>query len=251
MPSNPFETDKESFERTMELEKKKYKQWYHTIDFGNGDITDGIYDHRPILNYYGFPENLKGKRVLDVGCADGFFSFEFEKLGGEVVALDAYKNDLFLEAKKKLNSKVEYIIMDAMDISPEKLGYFDFVFCGTVLIHLINPIGALKNIRNIIKEGGVFISANLVWKRPWLSLVNSLFYLLKRKLVVGVLVAGRPKTGEVPSYWYPTEDCLREMIYKAGFDKIEKVSNFTLKGYSKAIKRKETYPHVVFRMRVE
>lgn len=234
-----METDKEIFEKTMELEKKKHKQWYHTIDFGNGEITDGIYNHRPLLKYYGFPESLKEKRVLDVGCADGFFSFLFEKKGAvQVIALDAYKSDLFLVAKEKLNSKVEYSIMDVYDLSPERNGYFDFVFCGTVLIHLTDPIKALRNIRSVIRNGE-FICASPVFT-----------HFFGRNFTIARLASGRPTIGNVPAYWLPTEKCLREMIYKAGFDSIEKVSNFTLQGYSKATHRKEIHPHAVFRMKV-
>ena len=63
----------------MHHEKKIENQWYHTIDLGNGEITDGIFDHRPLLKHYGFPESLKGKRVLDIGCADGFFLLSLRK----------------------------------------------------------------------------------------------------------------------------------------------------------------------------
>jgi 2-polyprenyl-3-methyl-5-hydroxy-6-metoxy-1,4-benzoquinol methylase len=63
--------------------------WYHTLEFPQGIQTNGVYQHRPYLHYYGFPPSLVGATVLDVGAADGFFSFEFERLGAaEVVAVD-------------------------------------------------------------------------------------------------------------------------------------------------------------------
>lgn len=67
--------------------------WYHTIDIG-GTLTDGRFDHRPYLDRYDFPESLDGKSVLDVGCADGFFSFESERRGaGSVLAVDVNRQD--------------------------------------------------------------------------------------------------------------------------------------------------------------
>lgn len=67
----------------MNIEEVKRRvnefQWYHTIDLGNGLITPGQYDHRPLLKHYGLPDDLTGKTVLDIGPAHGFFAFEFEK----------------------------------------------------------------------------------------------------------------------------------------------------------------------------
>ncbi len=232
----------------MYHEKKIERQWYHTIDFGNGEITDGIYDHRPLLKYYGFPESLKGKKVLDVGCADGFFSFEFERRGADkVVALDTYKSDFFLLAKEKLNSKVEYCLMDVYNLSPEKVGYFDFVFCGTVLPHLSDPFRALVNIRSVIKKGE-FICAAVIHKR-----LTEHFPLFRKRRLFALLEPGRPGSadGNVSTYWIPTADCVAEMIYKAGFDKAVKQGTFTLKGYSRAAKRKEIAPHVIVKAIVD
>ena len=63
--------------------------WYHTLEFPHGIQTTGVYQHRPYLHFYGFPPSLVGATVLDVGAADGFFSFEFERRGAaEVVAVD-------------------------------------------------------------------------------------------------------------------------------------------------------------------
>ncbi len=68
--------------------------WYHTIDFPNGLSSKGVFDHRNHLNFYKLPESFTGKEVLDVGCSDGFFSFEIEKRGAQrVLAVDTNKFD--------------------------------------------------------------------------------------------------------------------------------------------------------------
>lgn len=64
--------------------------WFHKMHLGDGIYTPGWADaeaHR--LPYYGLPEDMTGLRVLDVGCAEGFFSFEAARRGArEVVSLD-------------------------------------------------------------------------------------------------------------------------------------------------------------------
>jgi tRNA (mo5U34)-methyltransferase len=62
--------------------------WYHTIELPDGLVTPGLYDFRTTYSCFGFPEDLRGKRVLDIGSATGFFAFEFWKRGAEVVSVD-------------------------------------------------------------------------------------------------------------------------------------------------------------------
>ena len=62
--------------------------WYHTIELGNGLVTPGTYDYRYSLPFFQFPLDMSGMDVLDVGAATGFFSFEFEKRGANVVSME-------------------------------------------------------------------------------------------------------------------------------------------------------------------
>ena len=62
--------------------------WYHTIDLGGGLITPGLYDYRETISSFPFPSDMTGMKVLDVGPATGFFSFEFERRGARVTAME-------------------------------------------------------------------------------------------------------------------------------------------------------------------
>ena len=62
--------------------------WYHTIELAPGRTTPGWFDLRPYVSKYGLPERMDGMRALDVGTWDGFWAFEMERRGAEVVALD-------------------------------------------------------------------------------------------------------------------------------------------------------------------
>lgn len=71
--------------------------WYQTIDI-KGAPTPGRFNHQEFLPHYHLPESLEGRTVLDVGCSDGFFSFEFERRGARtVLAVDANRQDGSLE----------------------------------------------------------------------------------------------------------------------------------------------------------
>src|SRR5260370_5159764 len=47
-----------------------------------------MFDLRPVIDRYGLPPRMNGLRVLDVGTFDGFWAFELERRGAEVVAVD-------------------------------------------------------------------------------------------------------------------------------------------------------------------
>ncbi|HBY62312.1 MAG TPA: hypothetical protein DEH78_21020 [Solibacterales bacterium] len=149
--------------------------WYHTLDLGHGVVTPGFFDHRPALPYYHLPADLTGLRVLDVATYNGFWAFEFERRGAsEVVALDiekaadidlaparraqmtpeelAVRTGLGFEiAREVFGSKVRREICNVYDLSPERFGTFDLVFCGDLMVHLSNPIRALQRIRSVTK----------------------------------------------------------------------------------------------------
>jgi 2-polyprenyl-3-methyl-5-hydroxy-6-metoxy-1,4-benzoquinol methylase len=72
----------------------KHGTWYHSISFPRGMKSSGVYDHEKCLPLYGFPHSLEAMEVLDVGCSDGFFAFEFERRGAkEVWAVDTDQFD--------------------------------------------------------------------------------------------------------------------------------------------------------------
>jgi hypothetical protein len=62
--------------------------WYHTVDLGDGLITPGMYDYRETIAAFGFPDDMHGMTVLDVGSATGFFAFEFERRGARVISVE-------------------------------------------------------------------------------------------------------------------------------------------------------------------
>src|SRR5215210_1605997 len=75
--------------QTLAAEVADYP-WYHTLELGDGVVTKGMFDHRPVLGHYPLPDDLTGLRCADIGTMDGFWAFEMERRGAsEVVAVDA------------------------------------------------------------------------------------------------------------------------------------------------------------------
>src|SRR6266536_1928744 len=127
---------------------------------------------RPLVAEYGLPDNLTGKCALDVGSADGFWAFELERRGARVTALDIETTaDLDLPpavrrmvaerglahpigrgfelARELLGSQVKAVTSGVYDLDPDRLGRFDLVHAGDILLHLRDPVRALERIRSI------------------------------------------------------------------------------------------------------
>ena len=123
--------------------------WYHSIELPGGEVTPGLQTLEQLrlrARQFPIPEDLRGKRVLDIGAWDGWFSFEMERRGASVVAVDAVESAKFLYAREMLGSKVEYHVSDVYDLRPEELGVFDIVLFLGVLYHLKNPVLALERV---------------------------------------------------------------------------------------------------------
>jgi tRNA (mo5U34)-methyltransferase len=155
--------------------------WYHTLELGEGVVTPGMFDHRPVLANYPLPPDVTGLRCLDVGTMDGFWAFEMERRGAaEVVAVDApgpmsldwpaslrhtaekaldeTKEERFALAHRALASRVSRVERTVYEIDPSDLGSFDLVFCGDLLVHLRDPVGALERLHSVCS--GFAIVAN-------------------------------------------------------------------------------------------
>lgn len=78
--------------------------WFHSLDLGNGVITEGMKSRSQLeheLHALRLPD-LRGKSVLDIGAWDGYFSFTAERLGARrVLALDHYMWSLDVPAVMK------------------------------------------------------------------------------------------------------------------------------------------------------
>jgi tRNA (mo5U34)-methyltransferase len=171
----------------MSEQISEYPFWYHTIDLGHGVVTPGEWDLRPIVDLLPWPD-IAGKRCLDVGTFDGFYAFELERRGAaEVVAVDIpdwshadiswdMRDEMpwqkhfegtswrhgggFALAREALGSSVEWRPVSIYDLSPETVGTFDVVTCGSLLLHLRDPIRALEAIRSVC--AGAFLSVEAI-----------------------------------------------------------------------------------------
>ena len=204
------------------------RRWYHSIEVAPGVVTPGWFDLRPIVEQMPWPD-LRGKRCLDVGTSDGFLAFELERRGAaEVVATDIAEHEEwdwelrlrslgpeylrnvegdamgrgFQVAHELLSSSVRRERLSVYDLSPATVGEFDVVVCGSLLLHLRDPLRALAAIRSVCR--GQLLCTNQV------DLLRSL--LIRRAPLVRL-----DGTSGITQWWIPNVAGHRQMLQAAGF----------------------------------
>jgi tRNA (mo5U34)-methyltransferase len=182
--------------------------WFHSIELPGGGIIKGFHsieELREQLSAFPIPQDLAGKRVLDVGAWTGWYSFELERRGADVVAMDCVDLAEFQMARRLVGSKVELCILDVDELSPETAGRFDYVLFFGVLYHLRNPLAGLERICSVTREAAFVESYVTDGPGPPPSLE---FY---ETTELG---------GQIDNWWGPNTNCLLAMCRSAGFARV-------------------------------
>lgn len=219
--------------------------WYHTVDIGEGIVTPGDYDYRPSIDAFGFPRDMHGMRVLDVGSATGFFAFEFERRGAEVwsvelpslydwgmisgdrekivnalmqahgasSAAEAHWRHLdgpFEFCKRQRRSSIKRIFSTVYDLKPTHFDgtQFDLVYLGDILLHLFNPLGALNSVAPLCR-GKLIASSEVMGgiSEPIMRFVG--------------------QSDEGRTWWAFTRSALADMLTRVGFKEVLDVGTYT------------------------
>jgi tRNA (mo5U34)-methyltransferase len=222
-------SDGEVGERDARRQIAEVPMWYHSIEVAPGVVTPGMFDLRPIVDRLPWPE-VRGRRVLDVGTYDGFLAFELERRGAaEVLATDIPGHELwdwevgmsslgpeflrqvagpttnigFRLARELRGSSVTLQHISVYDLSPEAVGEFDVVVCGTLLLHLRDPLRALAAIRSVCR--GEFLCTN--------QIELALSALHPRRALTRL-----DGTSGLTQWWLPNAAGHRQMLRAAGFE---------------------------------
>ncbi len=199
--------------------------WWHSIDLGAAGVTPGVHKLDELqANFatFNLPNDLRGLRVLDIGCWDGFYAYEAERRGAEVVALDCWRPDTFFAAKRALNSPIEFHELSVYEISQERLGTFDIVLFLGVLYHLRHPLLALERVCEVAKDTAVIES-------------HSIDHLLDTPRPIMEFYEMNELGGQYDNWWGPNSEAMIRMARAAGFARAEQIriggGRATIKAY--------------------
>ena len=167
--------------------------FYHTMDVPGYGHIEGQWDLRPGLQSYLGGLSLAGKRVLELGTADGYITFEMERRGAEVVSYDLSQDyhwdvvpyaraaqataptqepgswltteEQFKEGIERINnaywlchraygSQARVVYGTIYDV-PAEIGDVDVVTVGAILLHTRDPFAALASPLRLARQAVV------------------------------------------------------------------------------------------------
>ena len=194
--------------------------WFHKIELPGGVVTPGWSDPRvDKLPHFGLPENMSGMRVLDIGHAEGFFSFEAERRGAaDVVGIENYPPMArkFETCRAALDSRARSHLANVYDLSPITFGTFDLVMFFGVLYHLRHPILALQKIRSVCTGTLLMQTA---------TCDNNSDTPLAEFHPFGITSGPAENPSHDPTcFWFPNMACCAAMLQHVGFTAVERLS---------------------------
>jgi tRNA (mo5U34)-methyltransferase len=193
-------------------------KWWHTIDLGHDIVTPGRGDTPSLFKLLDFPQDLRGRSVLDIGAWDGYYSFAAEKCGADrVLAVDSFvwqgkgggSKAGFELARQALGSKVEDREIEVLDLSPEVVGTFDLVLFLGVLYHMRHPLLALEKVFSVTREMLILETHVDLLDCEWPAMR---FY------------PGLELAGDGSNWWGPNPLAVEKMLATVGFRTVKTIS---------------------------
>jgi ubiquinone/menaquinone biosynthesis C-methylase UbiE len=140
----------------------KNAEWDKMADWWHAEAADsGVYHQRTdidpvVIKMLG---SIKGKKVIEIGCGNGYFSRYLARRGAKVTAFDI--SPKMIEIAKAEESKnplgITYIERDAANLRGLKSRSFDRAVANMSLLDVVKIEKAIKETGRVLRPGGKFI----------------------------------------------------------------------------------------------
>lgn len=193
--------------------------WFHSIDLGNGIVTEGIKTPREMAAEFDntFSKiDVRGKTVLDIGAWNGGFSLEaFRRGAASVTSLDYWSRPGWEVGRASFDFMARVtghrfelvdIDLDTPRLDMSGIGRFDVVLFLGVLYHVIDPIAVLQQISALV--GDVLVVETHIEHLP-------------EERPAMVFYPGAELADDPTNWWGPNRACVIELLKLVGFSRVE------------------------------
>lgn len=229
-----------AFQTPLHVESPTDCFFYHSIDLPGFGLQVGHWDLRATVDDYLGHVPVKGKRVVDIGAASGFISFEMEKRGADVIAFDRDPEDtsddvglipfgdyptrfgMTLEQAMEHRRATMRVLQNSFWLSHRLLQskvrryngnvytglpadeMVDIAFFGSILLHLRDPLLALTQFARRTRETLIITDT-----------LENLGHLADHPIML--LRASATDSSNMGTWWSPTPALLKSFLAVLGF----------------------------------
>jgi 2-polyprenyl-6-hydroxyphenyl methylase/3-demethylubiquinone-9 3-methyltransferase len=165
------------FDEVDKFNQLAHKWWDPTSEF------KPLHEINPLrVKYIHELSNLKGKKVLDVGCGGGILSESMTKLGAEVTGIDQSEIAIKIASlhSKENNLNINYKLLNIEDLVKKNNQKFDVITCLEMIEHVPNPESIIHCCNELLAENGsIFISTINRNLKSFLFAIIGAEYILK------------------------------------------------------------------------
>ena len=142
----------------MNEPKPRRKEEFYTV--GNTDAQRKYLGQRTAIEWVGFflPHVNSGMRLLDCGCGVGSITLDLAKIvfPGDVAGIDLDSKQLDFARSEAVKQGIKNVRFEQASVYklPFPDSSFDAVLAHTLLMHLNDPLKAIKEMRRVLKKPG-------------------------------------------------------------------------------------------------
>ena len=205
------------------VQRPNGRDWWHSMPLPDGNRIAGAHDDHDLQlklweNFYFTTADLVGKRVLDIGASDGFFTVAAVLAGArKATAINTADNPTYPEnlmfAAKQWNVAPEVVVDDFQSYPFDS--DFDVIFFLGVLYHLENIFAAVKRLRELLNDSGtLYLETQLTLiesSQPIFEAASDIYQTTALQNKGALHVTG------ASNFLFPNEAAIRNLAYSYDF----------------------------------
>ena len=125
----------------------------------------------------------KNKKVLDVGCGTGYFTYHAAKKGANVLGIDYAEEGINIAKKKYKHKNLKFEKLDVKNVKEK----FDIIVSIGVMEHMDDPYQVLKLLKSRLTPKGKIIITTPNWTNPRGYILMTLKFLFEAPVTLADL----------------------------------------------------------------
>ena len=147
----------------LEGDEAVRRRWDEAVKVWVEKVRSGSDVYREYMNgpaFRGMVGDVRGLRVLDLACGEGYWARVFAEVGADVVGIDFSEEMIRAAVDEEMREPlgIEYHVTDTADLEMFGEGAFDLVYSFMALMDIPGYESAIGEAARVLRDGGRFVA---------------------------------------------------------------------------------------------